>query len=73
MDGQKQRTANKMKTIKNIIIGSLLFIGLNSYAQTLPEKSDFEQITETLMDYIGHAGKVFITPPNLPQLFDNRF
>lgn len=38
--------------MKHIIIGLLLFMGMGGFAQTSAEKSDFEQITETLMDYI---------------------
>ena len=38
--------------MKNLTIAVLLITSLNTYAQTSPEKSDFEQITETLMDYI---------------------
>lgn len=38
--------------MKNIIIVILLLVGSSAYAQTSPEKSDFEQITETLTDYI---------------------
>jgi hypothetical protein len=42
----------KMNVIQSLITGLVLMIGLNANAQTSPEKSDFEQITETLMDYI---------------------
>lgn len=38
--------------MKNIIVAALLFMGVNIYAQTTAPKSDFEQITETLMHYI---------------------
>ena len=41
-----------MKEIQSTIIALLLLLGLHSNAQNLTEKSDFEQITETLMDYI---------------------
>ena len=41
-----------MKLAQSTLIGLILLVGLNGNAQNLTEKSDFEQITETLMDYI---------------------
>lgn len=41
-----------MKLTKILIIGFLLFCGLTAYAQTEDSKSEIEQITETLMNYI---------------------
>ena len=41
-----------MNSIKIITIGFLLILGLNSNAQTENSKSEIEQITETLMNYI---------------------
>jgi hypothetical protein len=38
--------------MKHLIVGLLLIMGLGSHAQTSLEKSDFEQITATLMNYI---------------------
>jgi hypothetical protein len=38
--------------MKYLIVGLLLIMGLGSHAQTSLEKSDFEQITATLMNYI---------------------
>lgn len=39
--------------MKSVIICALLFISRNSFAQNQKEKSDYEQISETLMDYIN--------------------
>jgi len=41
-----------MKVLKASIIGLILMTGLSINAQNSKEKSDFEQITETLLDYI---------------------
>ncbi len=41
-----------MKAIKTLVVGFLLFAGFTTNAQTVNSKSDIEQITETLMDYI---------------------
>ena len=41
-----------MYLIKIVTIGLLLILGLNLNAQTEDSKSEIEQITETLMDYI---------------------
>lgn len=41
-----------MKTISITIIGLMLLTGINAKAQETKVKSDIEQISETLMDYI---------------------
>jgi hypothetical protein len=41
-----------MKLIKEILLALILLIGLNANAQTVDSKSEIEQITITLMDYI---------------------
>ncbi len=42
-----------MKSMKSVIICTLLFISCKCVAQNPNEKSDYEQISETLMDYIN--------------------
>ena len=44
------------KSIKFILFGLALLIGLNTNAQTENSKSELEQITESLMDYIDGTG-----------------
>lgn len=39
--------------MKTVIICFLIFISSNSFAQNQKEKSDYDQISETLMDYIN--------------------
>lgn len=39
--------------MKTVIICFLIFISSNSFAQNQNEKSDYDQISETLMDYIN--------------------
>ena len=41
-----------MNSIKIITIGLLLSLGLSANAQTEDSKSEIQQITETLMNYI---------------------
>ncbi len=41
-----------MKSIKTFVIGFLLLAGFTTNSQTTNSKSDMEQISETLMDYI---------------------
>jgi hypothetical protein len=42
-----------MKPMKTVIICFLIFISSNSFAQNQNEKSDYDKISETLMDYIN--------------------
>ena len=42
--------------MKTVIVWILLSISTYNYAQNQHEKSDFEQISETLMDYINGTG-----------------
>lgn len=60
-----------MKLIQNILIGIALTVGLNSNAQHLTGKSDFQQITETLMDYI--EGTANGEPERLRRAFHPNF
>ncbi|MFM9952014.1 MAG: nuclear transport factor 2 family protein, partial [Saprospiraceae bacterium] len=45
-----------MKSHNILTISLLLFAGFNATAQTENSKSEFEQITATLMDYIDGTG-----------------
>ena len=45
-----------IKPLKTVLVGLLLISGLNAYTQTENSKSEIEQITETLMDYIEGTG-----------------
>lgn len=49
---KKVKMTIKMKSLKAVILGLILISGLNANAQTENSKSEIEQITETLMDYI---------------------
>jgi hypothetical protein len=46
-----------IKTIQFGILCSLILIGINANAQTENSKSEIDQISETLMDYIEGTGK----------------
>ena len=46
-----------MKTIQTIIFCSLFFFNFNLSAQTIDSKSEIEQITQTLMNYINGTAK----------------
>jgi hypothetical protein len=46
-----------IKTIQFGILYSLILIGINANAQTENSKSEIDQISETLMDYIEGTGK----------------
>ena len=41
-----------MQKVKSLLVAVFLVLGWSVYAQSTQEKSDFEQITETLLDYI---------------------
>lgn len=60
-----------MKVLKASIIGLILMTGLNINAQNSKEKSDFEQITETLLDYI--EGTAYGEPDRLKKAFHPDF
>jgi putative intracellular protease/amidase len=60
-----------MKSIKYFLLGLFLFVGLNTYAQTKNTKSDLEQITEILMDYI--EGTANGEPDRLRKAFHKDF
>lgn len=50
-------TNTMIKTIQFGILCSLILIGINANAQTENNKSEIDQISETLMDYIEGTGK----------------
>lgn len=60
-----------MKSYKIIAIGLILIGGLNVNAQTENSKSEIEQITETLMDYI--EGTANGEPDRLKKAFHPNF
>jgi hypothetical protein len=60
-----------MKAIKYFLNGLFLIVCLNTYSQTKSSKSDFEQITETLMDYI--EGTANGEPDRLRKAFHKDF
>jgi Putative lumazine-binding len=60
-----------MKSIKHFILGLFLIVGLSTYAQPKNSKSDLEQITETLMNYI--EGTANGEPERLRKAFHKDF
>ena len=60
-----------MKVIQSTIIGLFLLLGVVCNAQNLANKSDFEQITETLTDYI--EGTANGEPERLKKAFHPSF
>lgn len=60
-----------MKSVKFLLIGLILFSGLNSTGQTLNNKSEIDQITETLMNYI--EGTANGEPEKLVKAFHSEF
>lgn len=60
-----------MKVIQSTIIGLFLLLGVVCNAQNLKNKSDFEQITETLTDYI--EGTANGEPERLKKAFHPSF
>jgi hypothetical protein len=60
-----------MKLFNILVIGLILIAGLDVNAQTENSKSEIEQITETLMDYI--EGTAFGEPDRLKKAFHPDF
>jgi hypothetical protein len=60
-----------MKLLKILVIGLILIGGLDVNAQTENSKSEIEQITETLMDYI--EGTAIGEPDRLKKAFHSDF
>lgn len=60
-----------MKLFKTLLIPVILFGGWNARAQTVNSKSDIEQITETLTDYI--EGTANGEPDRLRKIFHPDF
>ena len=60
-----------MKLFKILIVGLILFGGLDVNAQTNNSKSEIEKITETLMDYI--EGTAIGEPDRLKKAFHPAF
>jgi hypothetical protein len=60
-----------MQSLKTLAIGLMLVVGFNAHAQTENSKSEIEQITATLMDYI--EGTANGEPARLKRAFHPNF
>jgi hypothetical protein len=57
LNGGRFQKKTMIKTIQFGILCSLILIGINANAQTENSKSEIDQISETLMNYIEGTGK----------------